>query len=94
MHLILTPHPDSAPTKPLEVWATVDHAAAFGATATINIWFGVGAPAGRFVIPELTEPWRADELWQTTCFEAFLRPRWRDLVPRVEFRAVGQLGGL
>ena len=22
----------------------------------------------------LSEPWRADELWQTTCFEAFLQP--------------------
>ena len=51
----------------------MDHSA-LGAVATTNIWFGVGAPATRFVIPKLTEPWRADELWQTTCFEAFLRP--------------------
>ena len=26
----------------------------------------------RFVVPEAEEPARADELWQTTCFEAFL----------------------
>ncbi len=29
----------------------------------------------RFVIPEAAEPQRADDLWQTTCFEAFLRIR-------------------
>ncbi len=57
----------------MKVWATVDHAGALGATATTNIWFGVGAPAGRFVIPEPAESERAEDLWQTTCFEAFLR---------------------
>ena len=61
-------------TPPFKVWATVDHAASLGAVATTNIWFGVGAPAGRFVIPKLFEPWRADELWRATCFEAFLQP--------------------
>ena len=51
---------------------TVDHAGALGAVATTNIWFGIGAPPDRFVIPKSSEPWRADELWRTTCFEAFL----------------------
>ena len=75
MQFDLVQHP-STPTgsPPIKVWASVDHAGALGAMATTNIWFGVGAPAERFVIPKLTEPWRADELWQTTCFEAFLRP--------------------
>lgn len=50
----------------------MDHAGALGAVATTNIWFGVSAPAERFVIPALSEPWRADELWRTTCFEAFV----------------------
>ena len=54
------------------MWANVDHAASFGAVGTLNIWFGVRAPAERFVLPE-GEARRADELWQTTCFEAFLR---------------------
>jgi hypothetical protein len=40
--------------------------------ATTNIWFGIGAPADRFVIPEAAGE-RRDGLWQTTCFEAFLR---------------------
>ena len=68
----LIPHPTTPADPPFKVWSTVDYAGAFGATATANIWFGIGAPAQRFVIPE-GEPGRADDLWQTTCFEAFLR---------------------
>ena len=74
MQFSLVPHPATPPADPpFSVWASVDHASALAATATTNIWFGVGAPASRFVIPKLTEPWRADELWQTTCMEAFLQ---------------------
>ena len=74
MQLNLVPHPATPPSDPgMKLWATVDHAGALGATATTNIWFGVGAPADRFVIPAPAEPDRAEELWQTTCFEAFLR---------------------
>jgi hypothetical protein len=70
----LIPHPSTPPADPaFKVWATIDHAASLGAMATTNIWFGVGAPAERFVIAPLSEPWRSDELWRTTCFEAFLR---------------------
>lgn len=57
----------------MRLWATIDHAGALGATATTNIWFGIGAPAERFVIPEAAAPARTEDLWQTTCFEAFLR---------------------
>ena len=74
MHFTLQPHPAALPNgPPFEVWATVDHIASLGVVATTNIWFGVGAPAERFVIPALSEPWRADGLWRTTCFEAFFR---------------------
>lgn len=74
MQFTLQPHPAASPAgPPFRVWATVDHVASLGPVATTNIWFGVGAPARRFVIPPLTEPWRADELWRTTCFEAFFR---------------------
>jgi hypothetical protein len=75
MQLDLIHHPSTKPAgRSFKVWATVDHIASLGAAvATTNIWFGVGAPASRFVIPKLAEPWRRDELWQTTCFEAFLR---------------------
>lgn len=74
MQYDLLPHPASAPGDPgFKVWANVDYAGAFGATATANIWFGVGAPASRFVMPVSDDPGRREELWQTTCFEAFLR---------------------
>lgn len=74
MQLNLVPHPRTPPAAPaLEVWATVDHVAGLASVATTNIWFGVRAPIGRFVIPSLSEPWRADELWKSTCFEAFVR---------------------
>ena len=76
MQFNLMPHPTTPPAgSPFKVWATVDHIASLGAAmATTNIWFGIGAPAERFVIPKLAEPWRADELWRTTCLEAFLQP--------------------
>lgn len=70
----LIPHPTTPTAHPeFKVWASIDHAASLAAVATTNIWFGVGAPAQRFVIPEPAEPARAEELWRTTCFEAFLR---------------------
>jgi hypothetical protein len=72
VQLNLLPHPSTPPREPFKLWVNVDHAGAFGATATTNIWFGVGAPADRFVIPA-GDGVRADGLWQTTCFEAFLR---------------------
>jgi hypothetical protein len=74
MQLTLSPHPSTQPADPrFKLWASVDHAASFGAVATTNIWFGVGAPASRFVLPEGSGGARAHGLWQTTCFEAFLR---------------------
>ena len=73
MQLNLVPHPATPPSEPFKVWVNVEHSAAFSSTATTNIWFGIGAPASRFVLPEPVEPRRADDLWQTTCFEAFLR---------------------
>ena len=79
MQFNLAPHPETPPSgPPFKVWATVDHIASLSTVATTNMWFGVGAPASRFVIPKLSEPWRADELWRTTCFEAFLRPAGAD----------------
>ena len=75
MQFNLAPHPSTPPSIPeLKVWATVEHAASLAAVATTNIWYGVGAPADRFAIPPAAEPKRANELWKTTCFEAFLRP--------------------
>ena len=70
----LIPHPETPPSgAPFKLWVNVDHAASFGLNSTTNMVFGVGAPIGGFVIPESEQPGRADELWQTTCFEAFIR---------------------
>jgi hypothetical protein len=74
VQLNLIPHPATLPSDPeMKVWVTVEHASSLGAVASTNIWFGVGAPPERFIIPEPAEPERAEDLWQTTCFEAFLR---------------------
>lgn len=91
MQLNLIPHPATPPTdSSLKVWASVEHAASLAAVATTNIWFGVGAPADRFVIPEAAEPERADGLWKTTCFEAFLRPLGEDSYNEWNFAPSGQ----
>ena len=91
MQLNLLAHPAALPSKPeFKVWANVDYAGAFGATATTNIWFGVGAPASRFVIAAAEEPSRADELWKTTCFEAFLREAGSDAYQEWNFAPSGQ----
>ncbi|MEO5972801.1 MAG: DOMON-like domain-containing protein [Sphingomicrobium sp.] len=90
MHFQLVPHPTTPPAaSALKLWANVDHVASLGAVATTNIWFGVGAPVDRFVIPRLSEPWRADELWRTTCFEAFLRPAGADSYREWNFAPTG-----
>jgi hypothetical protein len=90
MQFDLKPHPATPPADPpFRVWVTIDHAAAFGATATTNIWFGVSAPASRFVLPESAEG-RADALWKTTCFEAFLRAEGEDAYQEWNFAPSGQ----
>lgn len=91
MQLNLVPHPTTPPSGPeFKVWANVDHAGAFGVVATTNIWFGIGAPASRFVIPEPTEPERADDLWKTTCCEAFLKDPESDAYREWNFAPSGQ----
>ena len=91
--LYLTPHPDHLPSGPLfELWVNIDHAASFGASATTNFFFCVGAPASRFVIAgeREGEPQRTDELWKTTCFEAFLRPEGEAGYTEYNFAPSGQ----
>ena len=90
MQLNLVPHPATPPSEPFKVWATVEHASSLGSTASTNIWFGIGAPAARYLIPEPGEPRRADELWKTTCFEAFLRIPGSDAYREWNFAPSGQ----
>ena len=74
MQLTLVPHPQTPPAEPpFKLWANVELAAAFGAVGTLNIWFGIDAPASRFLLPDIADDRRTDELWKATCFEAFLK---------------------
>lgn len=74
MRFELTPHPTTAPSPRFTLWASAERSAAFGTTATLNLWFGVSAPITRFLVPEpAAEPARRDALWQSTCFECFLK---------------------
>lgn len=62
------------PDPPFTVWASAERSAAFGKTATLNLWFGVSSPLSRFVVPPVSPaPARRDNLWQSTCFECFLK---------------------
>ena len=90
MQLTLVPHPATPPSEPFKVWANVDYVGSLGAVGTANIWFGIGAPAARFVISDPGEPERTDELWKTTCFEAFLRIPGTDAYREWNFAPSGQ----
>lgn len=91
MQLPLLPHPSAQFAEPaFNVWATAELSAAFGAAATLNIWFGVSAPAERFLIPQAGEPARTDGLWQTTCFEAFVRAPGADAYREWNFAPSGE----
>ena len=80
MQFDLLSHPDCKPSgEPFKLWGSVEHSAAFGATATLNIWFGIDSPISRFIVPAASsEPARRDELWAATCFEAFLAEEGED----------------
>lgn len=75
MRFELQPHPAAGPlAPPFTLWASAERSAAFGETATLNLWFGVSAPTHRFRIPGPADhPERRDHLWQSTCFELFLK---------------------
>ncbi|MEO7601813.1 MAG: DOMON-like domain-containing protein [Sphingomicrobium sp.] len=73
MQFDLLSHPAMPPSEPFKLWAKVDYAGKFGASATCNIWYGIDLPLGRFNIPQSGDPHRANELWTTTCFEAFVQ---------------------
>jgi hypothetical protein len=74
MQFDLVPHPDTSPSEPFRLWVNVDYSGAFGDTASANLWYCISAQASRFVVPEPVEDTaRAESLWETTCFEAFLR---------------------
>lgn len=92
MQLNLVAHPQTPPSDPsMKVWVNIAHAGALGVIASTNISFGIGAPASRFVVPDLNEdPGRKDDLWQTTCFEAFFRAPGDDAYREWNFAPSGE----
>ena len=78
MQFNLVPHPAAPPSDPaFKVWVERRSCRRrFGAVATTNIWFGVGAPAERFVIPEpVAEPGARRRTVADDLLRSFLRPR-------------------
>lgn len=69
MLLALTPHPDT----PCEAVTRIEVNLARARPASLALRFLVTGDIGRLVLPAPVERARADELWKTTCFEAFLR---------------------
>ncbi len=91
MQLNLVPHPTAPPSGPsFKLWVNVDHAGVLGSIASTNIWFGIGAPATRFIIPQAVEPARAARLWETSCFEAFLRAEGEEAYREWNFAPSGE----
>jgi hypothetical protein len=70
VRLNLTPHPDfpCSALDAIEVEVTRPSPSALALA-----YRAVGQVAGVF-LPPLSEPLATDELWRTTCFEAFLKP--------------------
>ena len=74
MQLNLLPHPTTPPALATTVWARAERSAAFGDMATLNLWFGIRAPLARYAVPVPSDaPSRREALWQSTCFECFLK---------------------
>ena len=78
MEVRLVPHPEHPGDAVDSVVATVARRSA----SELVLRYLVSGRIGEVVLPPSAPPERADNLWQTTCFEAFLRPV--DAVPYVE----------
>jgi hypothetical protein len=70
VQLKLTPHPDF-PCGAVEA-ITVE--VARPAPSALRFAYRVSGRMAELVLPASAEPARADGLWRTTCFEAFLKP--------------------
>jgi hypothetical protein len=70
MRLSLLPHPDtpSASVKNVEVEARRS------ANDELSVLYRVHGAVGALRLPSIEAPRRAEDLWRTTCFEAFVRP--------------------
>jgi hypothetical protein len=90
MRFELLAHPTTLPSPAFTLWASAERSAAFGSSATLNLWFGVSAPMNRFLVPEpAAEPAHRDELWRTTCFECFLKEEGQEAYQEWNFAPSG-----
>ena len=69
MLLTLTRHPDT----PCDAVSRIEVNLARGAGASLALRYVATGDISRLSQPEHAERGRADELWKTTCFEAFVR---------------------
>jgi len=69
MRLVLQPHPDSRPPAALTVEAEAERPAG----GALRLRFRVQGGGGSLALPAAAPSERADGLWATTCFEAFVR---------------------
>ena len=70
MQIELNPHPAFPSQSVADVFVDVRLAS----PGLLDLWYVVQGDLARIVIPPPAEPARADNLWQTTCFELFLSP--------------------
>ena len=69
MEVRLVPHPEQAPTAVDEIVVAVERPSA----SELALRYTVRGRIGEIVLPPPAPPQRSGNLWETTCFEAFLR---------------------
>ncbi|HYF24077.1 MAG TPA: DOMON-like domain-containing protein [Caulobacteraceae bacterium] len=69
MRLVLQSHPDSPPPAPLAVQAQAERLQG----GRLRLRYRVEGDVAALALPAPAASERADELWATTCFEAFVR---------------------
>src|SRR4051794_37365458 len=70
MQVRLHPHPSFPAESVDEVYVDIERSR----PGLLSLWYVVQGDPERLVIPPSREAKRTDNLWQTTCFELFLKP--------------------
>jgi hypothetical protein len=68
MQVELHPHPISHSDAVSDVYVDLQRSAEF-----IDLWFVIHGDLSKIVLPDPSSPRRANNLWQNTCFELFVR---------------------
>lgn len=68
MQIELQPHPSSRTDAVTDVYLDLERS-----SEHLSLWYVVQGNIPELAIPARSEPRRADDLWQTTCFELFVR---------------------